>query len=220
MIDSLQVAPKAKPANADVATANTVAADRVAFVTPPAAPPVVAGAASGGAVAAEARRSVAKASVDSTRTLAKASADSSRMDARSAAAGFAPQRRTTVPAIQDAASRLAIQSTASFSRCYQLTDSSAKDKSLPLRFALELVRADPGARIVRSVSADGALDTVIARASWQSVSPDLIDVQLPSAEKMLSIAIRFPAGGDVGGATITGDGPARSVSVTRLSCRR
>jgi len=219
MMDSLQSAPKAKPAAADVATANTVAADRVASVSPPAAPPSVARAASGGAVAEEARRSVAKASVDSTRTLAKVSADSSRMDARAAAPGFAAQRRQTVPAIQDAGSRLAIQATRSLSRCYQLTDSIAKDKSLPLRFALELVRADPGARVVRAVSADGALDTVIARASWQSVSQDLIDVQLPSAEKMLSVAIRFSAGRDVGVATITGDGPARAAIVTRLTCR-
>jgi len=141
------------------------------------------------------------------------------MDARAAAPGFAAQRRQTVPAMQDAGSRLAIQATPSLSRCYQLTDSIAKDKSLPLRFALELVRADPGARVVRAVSADGALDTVIARASWQSVSQDLIDVQLPSAEKMLSVAIRFPAGRDVGGATITGDGPARAAIVTRLTCR-
>ncbi len=220
MMDSLQPATKAKPSAAEVTTANIVAADRVASASPPAAPPIASGAASGGAVAAGARRSAEKASADSMRTLAKVSADSSRMDARAAASGFAPQRRATVPAIQDAAAKLAIQSAASLSRCYQLTDSIAKDKSLPLRFALELVRADPGARIVRAVSADGALDTVIARASWQSVSQDLIDVHLPSAEKMLSVAIRFPAGSDVGGATITGDGPARSVGVTRLSCRR
>ena len=56
-------------------------------------------------------------------------------------------------------------------------------------------------------------DTVIARASWQPVAQNLIDVQLPSAEKMLSLMMRFPAGSNVGVATIAGDGPARSVSV-------
>jgi hypothetical protein len=152
--------------------------------------------------------------------LAKARADSTRMDARAEAAGFAPRRLQTVPALRDATERRAFDATGSFSGCYQLADSAAKDKSLPLRFALELIRADPGAHVVRAVSMDGALDTVIARASWQSVSQDLIGVQLPFAEKMLSVTIRFPAATNVGAATITGDGPARSVTVTRLTCRR
>ena len=218
MMDSLQSAAKAKPSAAEVTTANSAVADRVVAAAPPAAPPVAAGAAAGGAVAAEARRSPAKVSVDSTRVLAKASADSTRMDARAEAARFAP-RLQTVPALRGATQRLASDATASFSGCYQLDDSAAKDKSLPLRFALDLMRADPGANVVRAVSADGVADTVIARASWQPVSQNLIDVRLPSAEKMLTLMMRFPAGSNVGVATITGDGPARSVSVTRLACR-
>jgi hypothetical protein len=218
MMDSLQSAAKAKSPAAEVTTANSAVADRVIAAAPTAPPPVAAGAAAGGAVPAEARRSPAKVSVDSTRPLAKASADSVRMEARAAAAAFAP-RPQTVPALRATAQRLASDATASFSGCYQLTDSAAKDKSLPLRFALDLMRADPGANVVRAVSPDGVRDTVIGRASWQPVAQNLVGVQLPSAEKMLSLLIRFPAGGNVGVATITGDGPARSVSVTRLTCR-
>jgi hypothetical protein len=217
--DSLQPAAKAKSSAAEVTTANSAVADRVIAAAPPAAPPVAAGAAAGGAVAAEARRSPAKVSVDSARVLAKVSADSARMEARAEPAGFAPRRLQTVPAVRDAAERRASDVTAAFSGCYQLTDSAAKDKSLPLRFALEVMRADPGANVVRAVSANGVPDTVIARASWQPLAQNQIDVRLPSAEKTLSLILRFPAGSNVGVATITGDGPARSVSVTRLTCR-
>jgi hypothetical protein len=219
MMDSLQLAAKAKSSAAEVMTTNSAVADRVIAAAPPAAAPVAAGAAAGGAVAAEARRSPAKASVDSTRVLAKASADSVRMEARAEPAGFAPRRLQTVPAVRDAADRRATDAAGSSSGCYQLTDSAAKDKSPPLRFALDLMRADPGANVVRAVSADGVPDTVIARASWRPVAQNVIGVQLPSAEKMLSLMLRFPAGSNVGVATITGDGPARSVSVTRLTCR-
>jgi hypothetical protein len=74
------------------------------------------------------------------------------MEARAEAAGFAPRRLQTVPVVRDAAERRASDVTAAFSGCYQLTDSAAKDKSLPLRFALEVMRADPGANVVRAVS--------------------------------------------------------------------
>lgn len=212
-LDSLRSDSKAKASAAEV-TANPAVAPSVVA----AAPPVAAGAARG-AVAADTQRSLARARVDSARPLAKVSADSVRMEARAEAAGFASRRLQTVPALRDAAERRASDVTAAFSGCYQLTDSAAKDKSLPLRFALDLMRADPGANVVRAVSADGVPDTVIARASWRPVAQNLVGVQLPSAERMLSLMLRFPAGSNVGVATITGDGPARSVSVTRLTCR-
>lgn len=207
MMDSLQSSAKAKSSAVEVTTANSAVADKVVAAAPPAAPPVAAGAAAGGAVAAEARRSPAKVSVDST-----------RMDARAEAARLAP-RLQTVPALRGATQRFASDATASFSGCYQVDDSAAKDKSPPLRFALDIMRADPGANVVRAVSADRVADTLIARASWQPVSQNMIDVRLPSAEKMLTLKMRFPAGSNVGVGTIAGDGPARSVSVTRLACR-
>ena len=218
MMDSLQSTAKAKSSAAEVTPANSAVAQSIVAASPPAAPRA-APAAAGGAVAADAQRSLAKANVDSSRPVAKVSADSVRMEARAEAAGFAPRRLQTVPALRDAAERRASDATAAFSGCYHLTDSAAKDKSLPLRFALDLMRADPGANVVRAVSSDGVPDTVIARASWRPVAQNLIDVQLPSAEKMLSLMLRFPAGSNVGVATITGDGAARSVSVTRLTCR-
>ena len=90
--------------------------------------------------------------------------------------------------------------------CYQLTDSAAKDKTLPARFALDLDRADPSAHIIRAVSADGVADTIIARASWQRSSDNIIDVRFPSVGKVLSLVIQIPAGSATGVAAITGDG--------------
>ena len=103
--------------------------------------------------------------------------------------------------------------------CYQLTDSAAKDKALPARFALDFDRADPSAHIIRAVSADGVADTIIARASWQRSSDTIIDVRFPSVGRVFSLAIQIPARSATGVAAITGDGASRTTGITRFTCR-
>jgi anti-sigma factor RsiW len=220
--DSARTAQTAKSSVADMSNANRAVVQGAVAAAPAAAPPANAVASGGGAVAADRLQVLAKANVDTARSLERRKADSiGQASAPIPAREFAPGRFEAAAGFRrDAAQLRASQSVETFVGCYEITDSSAKDKSLPSRFALDLMRADPGANVVRAVSTAGSPDTVIARASWEPLGQSVLAVRVPLPDKMLSMTIRFSAGSAVGVATITGDGPARTAGVTRFACRR
>jgi len=208
--DSARSEPKSKP-SADVAAANR------AIVQGAAAPPAVSAVASGGGTIAS-DVSLNKVRVDSVPSSLRRVSDSIGRTSAVATPGFAARKADAARA-RESVALLSALNTNLGTGCYQLTDSAAKDKTLPARFALDLDRADPSAHIIRAVSADGVADTIIARASWQRSSDNIIDVRFPSVGKVLSLVIQIPAGSATGVAAITGDGAARTVAITRLTCR-
>jgi len=214
IIDSARSVSSAKKEVAAERNAGNAVAQSTVAVVPPAAPPVAAGVSGGRPVAADSVRALAKVS-DSSQSFQRRRVDSI-VDVRAAASA---RQLQAAPRTRETADILARLGADMFAGCYELTDTSAKDKHFPSRFALDLVRADPGSNIVRAVSADGVVDTVIARASWQIFAQN-IDISLPSNDKMLSLMIQISPGSRTGVATITGDGPARTAGVTRLNCRR
>ena len=205
----------------DTARANAVLEERRVAAAPaapvPVAAPIIAGgvAAGGSAVAANAARSVDKVAADSARALGRRADSTSVLSTAKAREDFVAQAQAT-RRLRDAPTGFASQGNEAFVGCYQLGDSAAKDKLLPSRFSLELVRADPGANLVRAVPIDGSADTVIARATWERLGTNLVIVRIPSADNMLTVTLQFPAGI----ATIRGNGTTRTASVTRLTCRR
>jgi hypothetical protein len=208
--DSARSEPKSKP-SADVAAANR------AIVQGAAAPPAVSAVASGGGTIAS-DVSLNKVRVDSVPSSLRRISDSIARTSVVATQGFAARKADAARA-RESVALLSALNTNLGTGCYQLTDSAAKDKSLPARFALDLDRADPSAHIIRAVSADGVADTIIARASWQRSSDNIIDVRFQSVGKVLSLVIQIPAGSATGVAAITGDGAARTAAITRLTCR-
>jgi len=208
--DSGRSEPKSKP-SADVAASNRAVAQGAA------APPAVSAVASGASTIAS-DVSLNKVRADSVPPSLRRFTDSIARASAVATPAFAARKADAARA-RESVKLLSARNTNLGTGCYQLTDSAAKDKALPARFALDLDRADPNAHIIRAVSADGVADTIIPRASWQRSSDDSIDVRFPSAGKVLSLVIQIPAGNATGVASITGDGAARTAAITRLTCR-
>jgi hypothetical protein len=194
------------------------AANRAVAQGAAAAPPVSAVASGAGTIASDV--SLNKVRADSGPSSPKRFADSiARASSAVATQAFAA-RKADASRVRESVELLSARNTDLGAGCYQLTDSAAKDKALPARFALDLDRADPNAHVIRAMTADGVADTIIARASWQRSSENIIDVRFPSAGKVFSLVIQFPVGSATGVATITGDGAARSAAITRFTCRR
>jgi hypothetical protein len=216
MRDSAPLPRSEKQTVAERKSANTAVAQSIVATAPPAAPPVAAGASPARAAAMDSVRVLTKVSVDSSQSQQR------RRDSTSVApvAAAAERRFRSAEGARETSDMLARLAGNAFTGCYQLTDTSAKDKSFPTRFSLDLVRADPGSNVVRVVTAEGIVDTVITRASWQPVAPNMVDVRVPSGDRTLRLMIRTSAGSTNGSATITGDGAARSAGVTRIDCRR
>ena len=217
--DSTPVLAKATRAD----TADTkVALERQVVAGAPAAPAVVAppsaNAALGGA-AANATRALDKVASDSTRALERARRIDSTSAQRAAMARDFSRAEAARP-VRAAAPGFAPQGNEAFVGCYELGDIASKDKSLPARFALDIVRADPRANFVRAVAFDGGADSVIAGASWQNLGPSMIAVRIPSGAKQIEMTLSFVTGSSIGVATILGDGSTKTASVTRLTCRR
>ena len=207
--DSARSEAKSKP-SAEVAAADRAVAQGAA--PPRTVSPVASGA---GTIASDV--SLNKVRVDSVQS-SRPFADSIARASAVATPAFAARKADGARA-RESGNLFSVRTTDLGTGCYQLTDSAAKDKALPARFALDFDRADPSAHIIRAVSADGAADTIIGRASWQRSSDNTIDVRFPSVGKVLSLVIQIPTGSATGVAAITGDGAARTAAITRLTCR-
>lgn len=62
--------------------------------------------------------------------------------------------------------------------CYQLTSQPTDTTfgALPTRFALERSGANPPQNVVRSVSPDGRIDSVVAGTSWRQAAPNQVHI--------------------------------------------
>lgn len=100
--------------------------------------------------------------------------------------------------------------------CYTLHDSANAPRGIPLRFALQ---RDPGsaASVVRTVTADGRLDSVVAGSSWRVDAPGRVTVSFATPSEPQPLTLHFMTTGAAAQATV--GGRLVNVSVQRLDCR-
>jgi hypothetical protein len=101
--------------------------------------------------------------------------------------------------------------------CYELqTDSSIALRGVPLRFALELVRGSDG-HVVRALSLEGRLDSVIAGSTWRLTAPGRVTVNFAATSDQQPLTLELTTTGSAGQAMV--EGRLINFLVRRLDCR-
>jgi hypothetical protein len=102
--------------------------------------------------------------------------------------------------------------------CYQIRPDSASSVAagFPTRFAL--VNAGGAAPyVVRSVSPEGRVDSIIPGGSWQRMTPDVVRVQFANARAQQPLALQLAPTAGARQAIV--GGPAAVLQVTPIDCR-
>jgi hypothetical protein len=108
-----------------------------------------------------------------------------------------------------------------FVGCYQLGSESAQElASLPARFALELSAESGGGNrnVVRAVTPEGRVDSVLAGSSWRITAPMLSNVNLTSPNGPRHLNVSLAPGGSVIASVMTDSTPHR-ITLSRIDCR-
>jgi hypothetical protein len=102
--------------------------------------------------------------------------------------------------------------------CYQIRPDSASSVAagFPTRFAL--VNAGGAAPyVVRSVSPEGRVDSIVPGGSWQRMTPDVVRVQFANARAQQPLALQLAPTAGARQAIV--GGPAAVLQVTPIDCR-
>jgi len=106
-----------------------------------------------------------------------------------------------------------------FEACYQLRPDSASSTiaaGVPQRFAL--VNAVGSAQsVVRSVSPEGRVDSIVPGGSWQRVTPEVVRVQFAKVHERQPLSLQVTTGA-VAGQAVVGDRVV-TVPIARIECR-
>ena len=149
---------------------------------------------------------------------AKVSADSTR--------AVAPeQRRERVMRLESVVATGSTVATRSFAPgavegCYQVradSASSAVASGILPRFALARNEATTQ-NVIRSVTTEGRVDSIVPGGSWERLTPNLVRVRFATTRQEQPLTLQLNAGRLTGQAG-TGD-QATNVPVTRIECRR
>jgi len=108
-----------------------------------------------------------------------------------------------------------------FIGCYQLGSESAQELApLPTRFALELSAESGGGNrnVVRAVTPEGRVDSVLAGSSWRIATPMLSNVSLTSPNGPRHLNVSLAPGGSVVASVVTDSTPHR-IALSRIDCR-
>jgi len=155
---------------------------------------------------------VAKAA--SSADLAKVSGDS--LSRIAPTGGFAPNRLQTSTQFREMG---AMRRASTVLACYQLTpDSAAVAASVPMRFALDQLGGDSTSRVVRAVTPDGHVDSVLTGSRWSQSSTNLLTVRFASTDKAQAITVRLVPEGVAANANL--DARSRTLTAIRVDCRR
>jgi hypothetical protein len=76
------------------------------------------------------------------------------------------------------------------STCFEFTPGTVVSSNLPLRFALESSPGDTAQHIVRAITQDGRLDSVLTGSTWTRVTPNEITVRFGVRERAMTLPIR------------------------------
>jgi hypothetical protein len=105
--------------------------------------------------------------------------------------------------------------------CYQIKpDSAALSHFLPERFALDRAPAAGKAdsNVVRAVTADGRMDSVVTGSNWVQLSADKALIRSIVGTKQQSVSLQLTSLGGVSGQAMTA-GRTYPIHVSRTSCR-
>jgi len=142
-------------------------------------------------------------------------------DARAAA----PERASSAlqprgAGVAGAVSAKSLAETNEFDGCYQIradSASSAAFAGFPPRFAL--VNTTGGApNAVRSVSAEGRIDSVILGGTWRRLTPEIVRLDFANAPEQQSLILQLAAGKVTGRASV--GNRITNLLVARIECRR
>jgi hypothetical protein len=101
--------------------------------------------------------------------------------------------------------------------CYELqADSAVALRGIPLRFALQLVPGGDG-RVVRAVSPEGRLDSVMAGSTWRPAASGRVTVNFAATSEQQPATLQLTTAGSAGQAMI--GGRLVNFSVRRMDCR-
>lgn len=101
--------------------------------------------------------------------------------------------------------------------CYELqADSASAPRGIPLRFALQLARGSEG-NVVRAVSPEGRLDSVMVGSTWRPVAPGRVTVNFATTSEQQPLTLQLTTTGSAGQAMV--GGRLVNVSVQRVDCR-
>lgn len=183
-------------AGAPAASASTAAMQKVAAALPVAAPvPATSITAASGAVAADVRSVVA----DAARRRFQA----------------APMQLQEVVTTGASGARNALD----IAGCYQIeSDSGAFARLLPNHFALERATSAAAANVVRAVTPEGRVDSVVTGSKWVQVSTDKAQIQSIVGTRQQTVNLRLTSLGGVSGEVST-TGGIRPIGVVRAACR-
>jgi len=201
-----QVAAANPPANADSSAksaANRVSADRalerdVAAQSPP--------------------RAGVAGSFDSTRKQVARASVSAEPRAAGAEPRFAAAPRLQEITVTGATAAKSRSDVGELEGCYQFRPDSAGSVAdgFPARFAL--VNAGGAAPyVVRSVSPEGRVDSIVPGGTWQRMAPDVVRVQFVNARAQQPLAMQLAPTRDARKAAVGGS--AAMLQVTPIDCR-
>ena len=101
--------------------------------------------------------------------------------------------------------------------CYELrADSASALRGIPPRFALQLVPGS-GGNVVRAVSPEGRLDSVMAGSTWRTAAPGRVTVNFAATSEQQPLTLQLTTAGSLGQAMV--GGRLVNVSVQRVDCR-
>ena len=101
--------------------------------------------------------------------------------------------------------------------CYELkADSASALRGIPLRFALALVRGS-GGNVVRALSPEGRLDSVMAGRTWRLTAPGRVTVNFAATSDQPPLTLELTTTGSAGQAMV--EGRLINVLVRRVDCR-
>jgi hypothetical protein len=151
-----------------------------------------------------------------------APASKTAADARSAA----PGRQFSRPMQLQEAITTATGATAAKSRteigelegCFQFREDSTNSAAtrLPPRFAL-VNAGGISPRVVRSVSPEGRVDSIVPGGSWQRMTPDVVRVQFANDREHQPLTLQITAGAITSQAGVGGRNT--TLRVARIDCR-
>jgi hypothetical protein len=189
---------------------------------------------------ADARQATDSARSMAADRLASAAAPSARANAPAVAGGAAPSAKASADSTRAAApeqrraqvmqlegivatgSTAAMRSFAALGgvECYQVrvdSASSAVTSGILPRFALARNSATTQ-NVVRSVTPEGHVDSIVPGGSWERLTPDVVRVRFATSHEVQPFTLQLNAGRLTGRAG-TGD-QATNLPVTRIDCRR
>lgn len=101
--------------------------------------------------------------------------------------------------------------------CYRVQeDSGSAMRGIPLRFALQLLPGS-GGNVVRAVSPEGRLDSVMVGSTWRPGAPGRVTVNFATTNDQQPLTLQLTTAGSVGQAMV--GGRLVNVSVQRVDCR-